>query len=114
MIPTQYPDDRDRQLYSGGGESGFLEALFDFTFSQFVTVKVVRVLYVIMLIVAVFAAVVIVFSLFSEGLLFGLFSILLAPLGFLVVMLVARVWLEMLVVLFRVADYLREINSKVK
>ena len=64
--------------------------------------------------VAVFAAVVIVVSLFSQGLLYGLFSILLAPLGFLLVMVVSRVWLEMMIVLFRVADYLREINSKVK
>jgi hypothetical protein len=114
MIPTQYPDDRAQELYSSGGESGFLEALFDFTFSQFVTVKLVRVLYVLMLIVAVFAAVVTVVSLFSQGLLFGIFSILLAPLAFLVIMVVARVWLEMMIVLFRVADYLREINSKVE
>jgi hypothetical protein len=114
MIPTQYSDDRAEELYASGGESGFLEALFDFTFSQFVTVKLVRVLYVLMLIVAVFAAVVIVVSLFSQGLLYGLFSILLAPLGFLLVMVVSRVWLEMMIVLFRVADYLREINSKVK
>jgi hypothetical protein len=44
----------------------------------------------------------------------GLFSILLAPLAFVIVMVIARVWLEMLVVLFRIASYLREINDKVK
>jgi len=113
VIPTQYQDEQGREVFASD-DAGFLEALFDFSFSQFVTVKLVRVLYVLMLIVAVFAAVAIVVSLFSQGILFGIFSILLAPLGFLLVMVVARVWLEMLVVLFRVADYLREINSKVK
>ena len=114
MIPPQYSDDRTQDLYTSGGDSGFLQALFDFTFSQFVTVKLVRVLYVLMLIVGVFAAVAIVVSLFSQGLLYGIFSILLAPLGFILVMTVTRVWLEMLIVLFRIADHLREIRAKIE
>jgi hypothetical protein len=112
MLPYQVPGYREDGPPTG--DLGFFQALFDFTFSQFVTEYLIRVLYILALIVAVLAAVSSAVALFSQGLLIGLFSILLAPLAFVLVMVVARVWLEMLVVLFRIASYLREINEKVK
>lgn len=106
MMESQYAR-YSGEGYSSEGDSSFLEALFDFSFSQFVTVYLVRVLYVLAVIVGVLGAVAIVVSLFSQGLLFGIFSILLAPLGFLVFIVVARAWLEFLVVIFRIADHVR-------
>lgn len=91
------------------GDSHFLQALFDFSFSEFVTVQLVRTLYVLLIIMGLFSAVMTVVALFSQGLLPGLFSILLAPLGFLVWVVAARVSLELFVVVFRIAGYLREL-----
>jgi hypothetical protein len=112
MFPYEVPDYRERDLSEG--ESDFWGSLFDFTFSRFVTEHLIRVLYILAFILAVIAAVSSAVALFSQGLMAGLFSILLAPLAFVLVMVIARVWLEMLVVLFRIASYLREINEKVK
>jgi hypothetical protein len=112
MYPYGIPD--YREYASSTEESVFFGSLFDFSFSQFVTEHLIRVLYILAFIVAVIAAISSVVALFSQGVMAGLFSILLAPLAFLLVMVIARVWLEMLVVLFRIASYLREINEKVK
>ena len=94
-------------------EYGFWEALFDFSFSKFVTVELVRVLYILAIIfaalVAIWAA---VSSFFNYGLLMGVFSAAMAVVGFVLAVLVARVWLEIFVVLFRIADHTREIAEK--
>jgi hypothetical protein len=113
VYPELVTDDMsDRQMRQT--EGNFLEALFDFSFSEFVTVHLVRILYILALIVAIIGAATTVISLFSISFLAGLFSILLAPLTFLIIMVVARVFLEMMVVIFRIADYLREIAAQGK
>ena len=94
-------------------EYGFWEALFDFSFSKFVTVELVRVLYVLAIILAALAAVVSAVGAFlNYGILTGIFSAAMAVVGFVVVVLLARVWLEIFVVLFRIADHTREIAEK--
>lgn len=94
-------------------EYGFWEALFDFSFSKFVTVELVRVLYVVAIIFAALGAVGAVLGAFiNYGILMGIFSAAMAVVGFVLTVLVARVWLEVFVVLFRIADYTREIAEK--
>jgi hypothetical protein len=94
-------------------EYGFWEALFDFSFSKFVTVELVRILYVVAIILAALAAVAsAVGAFFNYGIWIGVFSAAMAVVGFVLVVLVARVWLEIFVVLFRIADYTREMAEK--
>lgn len=94
-------------------EYGFWEALFDFSFSKFVTVELVRVLYVLAIIFAALAAVwATVSSFLNNGIIMGVFSGAMAVVGFVLVVLMARVWLEIFVVLFRIADHTREIAEK--
>jgi hypothetical protein len=94
-------------------EYGFWEALFDFSFSKFVTVELVRVLFVLAIILAALAAVGSAVGAFlNYGIIMGIFSAAMAVVGFVLVVLMARVWLEVFVVLFRIADYTRDIAEK--
>ena len=78
-----------------------------------VTVELVRVLYVLAIIFAAFAAVgSAAGAFFNYGILMGIFSAAMAATGFVLVVLLARVWLEIFGVLFRIADHTREIAEK--
>ena len=86
-------------------EKGFFELLFDFSFSEFVTTKIIKVLYVLAIHGAGIAALMTLFSGFAtksfSGVLYGL---VMTPIVFLLGTLVARIWLETLIVLFRIAE----------
>jgi hypothetical protein len=102
---------KDDQLDRG---ASFFEALFDFSFSKFVSETVVKILYVFAILLAGLGAIGIIISGFSNGIGSGVFALIFAPILFIFWVLLARVGLEIFVVIFRIADYLREIakNSK--
>lgn len=97
----------------GGPAKGFLASLFDFSFSSFVTTKVVKVLYVL---------IVVLVALYTLGLLaFGfrlgtgaglLFLLVICPLFFLASVAVYRVLLELMVVIFRMAEDVADIRRR--
>ena len=91
---------------------GFLRALFDFSFSQFVTAQLVRLLYAIGVLVAAVFAIGAVLRGFGEGVGTGIVALIVAPLIFLVVVIIARVWLELIIVVFRIAEYLRDMAGE--
>jgi hypothetical protein len=95
-----------------GDENGFFGALFDFSFSQFVTTRLVRLLYAIgVLVGAVFAMAAIARG-FDAGAGAGVVALIVAPLIFLLVVIIARVWLELIIVVFRIAEYLGEMAGE--
>ena len=84
---------------------GFVASLFDFGFVSFVTPKVVKVLYPLIMILAALGALVFVAISFRLGTPFGLFALfILAPLYFLIVIAFYRITMELFIVLFRIAD----------
>jgi len=88
---------------------GFLGALFDMSFSEFVTTKLIKLLYIILLILIAIALVVAeiggLVRMFSHGgFLQGLLMIVIAPFGALLYVIVARMWMEIVIVLFRIAE----------
>jgi hypothetical protein len=94
--------------------ASFFEALFDFSFSKFVSETVVKVLYVIAIVLAGLAALGIILSGFSNGIGSGIFALIFAPIVFVFWVLLARVGMEIFVVIFRIADYLREIAENTR
>jgi len=87
-------------------DKGFLGALFDFSFSSFVTTRIVKLLFLLAVLTAAFGALGIVVQGFGQGFFAGLLSLLiLAPLAFLLVTLWARVSLELVLVIFRIAEH---------
>jgi hypothetical protein len=94
--------------------ASFFETLFDFSFSKFVTETVVRILYIVAILLAGVGALGIIISGFANGIGSGVFALIFAPILFIFWVLLARVGMEIFVVIFRIADYLREIARNTK
>ena len=96
----------------GGGQRdlgtqarGFFGALFDLSFTSFVTARIISVLYLVSIVVIAFYAVVFIVTAFNISSGFGAFTLLiLAPLFFLVLTVYVRVLLEVVMVFFRIAE----------
>ena len=86
-------------------QAGFLRPLFDFSFRHFVTMKLIKFLYLLSVLSAGLAALSIIFMGFNISLAFGVFALLIgAPLVFLLTVTSSRVFLEMNLRIFRMAD----------
>jgi len=84
---------------------GFLASLFDFSFSSYVTPKLIRVIYVFVVVVSALAALVFVIGAFATNVLLGLVTlVILAPLLFLFYVVVYRVFLEVVMAVFTIAE----------
>ena len=99
---------------------GFFAALFDLSFSELVTTKIIKVLYVLGLIGAgIYSLILLVMMVMSSlglsqsnaamGILLLLLSLVVTPLIFLVFVIAVRVYMEMIIIMFRIADNTAEI-----
>ncbi len=85
-------------------EKGFFGALFDISFSEFITVRLIKVLFVIAIIGSAIGAVTILIGGIASGGGAAFLSIIMAPIAFFLYVLMARVWLELILVMFRISD----------
>jgi hypothetical protein len=101
------------QQQSQSDARGFLGALFDFGFTSFVTPKVVKVLYPLIMIFTGLTALAFVAAAFHGSTGLGFLTLLvLAPLFFLVVTAIYRILLEFFIVIFRVAEDIRALRER--
>lgn len=84
--------------------SGFLGSLFDLSFTEFVTTRVIKILFIISILGAALEALVVLIGFFSRGFFMGILGLIVAPLVFLLAVLLARISLEVIIVLFRIAE----------
>jgi hypothetical protein len=87
-------------------QKSFLGALFDVSFSSFITTRIIKVLFLLQTAVAGIASLMIAGAGFAQGGFFmGLLSlVIVAPLVFLLWVLMIRVQLELVMVIFRIAE----------
>ena len=85
-------------------QTGFFEALMDTRFDNLITPKLIRFLYVVSMIVLALGALVVVVSAFTQSAGTGILALILAPLGALVYLIVVRLWLELIVVTFKIRE----------
>lgn len=83
---------------------GFFTTLFDFSFSEFIVPKIVKILFGLGILGAAIMSLVIIVNGFNAGVLAGLLMIILSPVFFVIGVILARVYLEVIMVLFRIAD----------
>lgn len=100
-----------------GPDKNFFEALFDFKFDYFVTTKVIKVIYGLGLIAVVFAFLAAEYAGIEQldrryGHDEAWMMILGAPFAVPVGVVILRVYCEMLVVFFRMAEHLRTLTQK--
>jgi hypothetical protein len=89
---------------------GFLPSLFDFSFSSFIATRLVKLLYGLAMVGIALAAVSMVVGAFQEGLLAGLFMLLIgAPLATLFMLVYARIVAELMIVVFRISENIQRI-----
>ncbi len=92
---------------------GFLGALFDFGFTSFVTTRIIKVLYVLIMILTTLAALVYTVIAFRVSTLFGLLTLVIGdPLFIIIVMAFWRLVLESFVVRFRIAEDVRALRER--
>jgi Domain of unknown function (DUF4282) len=102
-------------LVPGAAADGrsFLGALFDFGFTSFVTPKIIRVLYMLIVTGTVVSALVFTIIVFKASVMFGFLTLVFGdPLFILIVLAIYRVILEFFAVTFRVAEDIRALRER--
>jgi uncharacterized protein DUF4282 len=96
-----------------GSSTSFLSALFDFSFSSFVTPKVIKVLYILIMILAGLTAAGFIISAFALSVEAGLITlIIIAPLFFFITIALYRILLEFFMVIFRMAEDIKAMRDR--
>ncbi len=84
---------------------GFIGSLFDLSFTEFVTTSIIKFLFVLAIIGSAIGALVMVITGFSsDSGTVGILSLLLSPVVFFLFVLFSRTWLELIIVVFRIAE----------
>jgi Domain of unknown function (DUF4282) len=92
---------------------GFLGALFDFSFTSFVTTRIIKVLYVLILVLASITALIYTIVAFRLSAAFGLLTLVIGdPLFIIIVMAFWRLILEAFIVMFRIAEDIRALRER--
>lgn len=87
------------------GGSGFLGSLFDFSFTEFVTTKIIKILYGLCIVFSAIGGLAVLFSGLAMKSFGGfLLAVIGGPLMFLLYVIISRVWLELVIVIFRIAE----------
>lgn len=91
----------------------FLSSLFDFSFSDLITPKIIKVLYMICVGLAGLGALLFLAAALRGGIVGGIVGLVVAAPLFILYVILARVYMEILIVIFRIAQDVRTIaNSK--
>jgi hypothetical protein len=89
---------------------GFFGALFDLSFSEFVTTKLIKLIFMIAIACSALCALfIIIYGFGFGGGTIAFLSLILAPVVFFVNVLLSRIWLELIIVVFRIAENTSEI-----
>ena len=92
----------------------FFSCLFDFSFSELVTLKVIKVLYCIGIAIAGLAALWLVLGAFGQSFAKGLLYVISAPVVFMLLVVVLRIKLEILMTVFRIEENTRKVQGPVE
>lgn len=84
--------------------SGFVNSLFDLSFKEMITTRIIRVLYMIGIGIAAVIALGFIVKSFGSSFFLGLLVLVLSPVIFLLYVIFFRVWTEIILVLFRIAE----------
>jgi hypothetical protein len=112
--PAQY---QQQPGYSSAQAKGFLGSLFDFDFNNFIAPKLVKAIYIVLVVVLSIGGVIgaiAAISLMAAGgaaVLLGLLLLVLTPVLWLLGLMIYRVMLELMIVAFKISEDLRSIRG---
>lgn len=94
--------------------TGFFQALFDTSFSNFITIRIIKFLYIVAIIFIGIGALAQIFISFNESAGMGILFLILAPIIFVLGTILARIYMELIIVLFRIAENTGELVKQGK
>jgi len=104
---------RLQQRQDPASSKGFLASLFDVGFNSFVTPKVVKAVYVLVMILTALWELVIAIAAFRLNTVLGIIALfILCPIFFVVYLALWRIVLELVMVIFRIAEDVRSIRLR--
>jgi Domain of unknown function (DUF4282) len=86
----------------------------DTRFDHLITPSLIRFLYVVAMVVLALGALIAVVAGFAESAGTGIVLLILAPLGALIYLIVTRLWLELIVVAFKIREAAEEVASNTR
>lgn len=94
-------------------KEGFFQALLDLSFTKFITSKIITVLYIVSIALSGLATLFLIIFAFRASAGLGVFTLLIGgPIFFLLNVIYARIMLEIIMVIFRIALNTGEIVNK--
>ncbi len=93
-------------------QKGFLGALFDFSFSDFITIKMIKILYILGIFFSGIGAIMLIVSGFNTSAGAGIIFLILSPLIFLLYVILIRVCLEIIIVIFKISENIKQMAEK--
>lgn len=95
--------------------AGFIESLMDFSFTSFVTSKIIKLLYGLSIVSAGVLGLILIIAGFGMSALAGIVMLLIvAPLVFIISVIYSRVLLEIVIVIFRISEHSTEIAANTR
>ena len=100
------------QPMSSDEAKGLLKSLFDFQFTSLITIRIIRFVYALMVILYTVGAVFFFIASLASGSAVGILSaFIVLPLAYLVYLILTRIWMEILIVVFRIGDDIHAIRQ---
>lgn len=91
-----------------------LGCLCDLTFKEFVTTKVIKLLYILIIIASAIAALTAIINGFGLPFGQGLIYLVVSVIAFVLAVIIARIWLEVIIILFRIEENTRPAESQIQ
>lgn len=91
-------------------QHGFFRSLFDISFTSFITTKLIKLVYVVTLALIGLGTVLVIVGAFRDDAAYGVGALIGAPLGALLLIVLVRLWLELVIQVFRITELLRDQN----
>lgn len=92
----------------------FFGSLFDFSFESFITPKIIKILFVIGLILTAIMTLIIIITAFMSSIVSGVLALIFSPVIYILYILAVRIYLEILIVLFRIQGDIAKIAEHSK
>ena len=89
------------------GTKSFFGSLFDFSFTTFITAKLIRFLFGAGIILGAIFGVITIVGAFTQALTAGLISLVVTPIAYVLGIIVLRIWLELIMILFKIEENTR-------
>jgi hypothetical protein len=90
-------------------QQGFFSALMDTRFDNLITPSLIRLLYIVAIVLIGLGMLVAIIAGFAENAGTGVVLLILAPIGALIYVIVTRLWLELIIVAFKIREAAEEV-----